>query len=908
MAQPEPPEPPVPDREGAAASASTSRSARPGASGSDDDPGILAERVAAIVGRVTESRRSAAIVVVVSLLVGLASLLWGLTIDVDTDLRALLPKSAPSVVALDVLEDRKGSGERFIVAIEAPTAEDADAMTVGLAEEIESWPETKEVSVIRDYTSLRNHALYFLELDQLEELRDELEAERKRAVAGVIGLGGEPIDPTKVGGGGWDDPGFDDLDWGPPPEEGDGDHEPGPEDKAGAADVEPFQLDRFLDEQREAMIDSSGLEANEVALIWPDENEDGEIEWVEEVGKAYTNEDGTVRTVQASLTKPATDVRFAKDVVERINARAAALIAGGISSQTRAEVVAAYNVSGEVDAILRDARRATWISATIVLTVLLVGFRRLRAILLIAVPMAVAIGLTLAVAKLSFGVLNALTVFLFAVLFGMGVDFSVHLYALRERQGDKADWAEVVRTHFRPLASTMMTTAGSLAVLSLAEFKAFREFGIISAIGVAICFVAALVLVPTLDTVLGPLRKAPPNPFRRRAKAIDPSPKRRKVLTVSRYVALLGFVVLSAFGAPRVEMEKDTRALKSDAMRAKASIAYGDTGGRCTKTLAFVADTPDDLDRVVDRMLEERHKLLPGAIDTGQSREPWVRDVYSLRTLMPQAQTRKARVISEIGTRTNNFLADLPDASEDAQKYTTHLEALERLSKSDPLRNDELPSWAVEPFRERDGRADRIAHACLNIAGYHIDELVAVRHRVDTIVEGTNVLPADSRLVFADLMELVERDIRRLPTIAFLVILLFIVLDLRKIGPAAACFATLGLGVCLVLAVMGLWPLKLNFFNLVVMPAVVGLGIDASIHLWHARERSTLTATGKASMLAAMTTIAGFSGLLAAEHAGLRSIGELGVVAIAICVGVAFLALYPIGRGGGGDPGGDRPS
>ncbi|EDM76211.1 hypothetical protein PPSIR1_07658 [Plesiocystis pacifica SIR-1] len=874
-------------------------------------PGGLTRRVAAMVAAASATRQRAAVTVLVAVLIAALAFWYGSSVAVNTDLRALLPKTAPSVAALDTLEARKGSAERFIVAIEAPTAEDAERMVTGLAETIEAWPETEELTVVRDYTSLRNHSLYFLELDQLEELRDELDAERKQAVARSmsLGLGGDDggdIDVNAVSvTGGWDDPGWDqELEWddtgGDEGEAGEDPPKPGPspEGVAGAADVEPFDLERFLDEQRQTLIDQSGLEAAEVDVIWPKENEQGEIEWEEEVGRSYSNDDGTVRTIQASLSKPATDVRFAQDVVGRVQARAAELVAEGVSAQTRAEVVAAYNVSGEVDTILRDARRATWISALSVLAVLLLGFRSFRAISLVGVPMAVAMGLTLAVAKLAFGELNALTVFLFAVLFGMGVDFSVHLFALRQRQGKEADWESVIAEHLRPLASTMATTSGSLAVLALAEFKAFREFGLISAVGVAICFVAALILVPAVDTLAGPLRARSLARAEAAAKA-EPSAKlerRRRWLVRGRAVLLAACAVVAVIGAPQLRMEKDTRALKSQAQKQKASIAYGSTGGRCSKTLAFVADTPEDLDTVVDRMLDERHELLPGAIDTGQSREPWVRDVYSLRTLMPIEQAAKAKVIAEVGSRTNDFLAELPDLDEEAQRHTTHLEALERLAKSDPLRQDELPSWAVEPFREQDGRADRIAHACLNIAGYHIDELIAVRGRVDDIVEGTTAQPADSRLVFADLMVLVEDDAQRLPVIALLVILLFIAFDLRDLKSTVACFATLGLGLVLVIAVMGLWPLRLNFFNLVVMPAVVGLGIDASIHLWHARERSTLAATGKASLIAALTTVAGFSGLLAAEHAGLRSIGEVGVVAIIVCVGVAFLALYPLGR------------
>ena len=361
---------------------------------------------------------------------------------------------------------------------------------------------------------------------------------------------------------------------------------------------------------------------------------------------------------------------------------------------------------------------------------------------------------------------------------------------------------------------------------------------------------------------------------------------------------LAGITIFSIFGAPKLEMEKDTREFKAKRVQTQNKIAYASTNNRCNKTLALVAATPEDLDRAVAALVAEQGQLLPGAIDTGEPRKPWVGEVYSLRTLMPTEQDAKAAVIAEVGSRTNDFLAELPDLDEEARSHQTHLEALERLTMANPLSTTELPDWAVDPFREKDGTTDRIAHACLDIAGYHIDELVAVRHRLDTLFDGIDVRAADSRLVFADLMELVEHDARRLPILAMLVILGLIAVDLRRVTPTLICFATLALGLALVLAVMGVWPLRLNFFNLVVMPAVIGLGIDASIHLWHGRERASLAATGKASILAGLTTVAGFSGLLSAEHAGLRSIGEVGVVAIVACVGVAFIALYPIGRSG----------
>ena len=878
----------------------------------EQQPGTAGRLCAELIAWITAGRgRSAAVLALLSIL-GIASGIYGSSIKVDTDLRRLLPESAPSVRALDVLEGRKGSSEGFVIAIEGPTAADANAMVLAVSEEVASWPETLSLTVERDYTPLRAHALYMLELSALEDLRDELGAERRRAVARAMGPGliEGGVDTSALvvgddwdsGGEGWDEGGEDEeLDWGSP---GEGEEPEGEQPEAESPEEEPVELGEFLREQRQSLIDEGTLEAEEIALIWPEENEQGEVPWDAHVGRPYAANEGTIRTIHASLSIPATDVQFAQDIVGRVERRAAKLHAEGGVAETRVQVVAAYNVSGPVNTILRDAKRATWISGSLVLVVLLVGFRSGRVLPLILVPMAVAMGLTLVVAKISFGQLNALTVFLFAVLFGMGVDFSVHLYAQREHQGREADWPSIVRAQLRPLASTMATTSASLLVLLLAEFKAFREFGAISAAGVLLCFVAALILVPAIDTLLGPLRRAPREAARERGeRPSTPGAPRASgfaaVFNKVRYVLLVLLAGVALYGAPKLAMEKDTRVLNasnaSDAKK-KQEISFRKTGGRY-KSLTLIAESSEELDLVVDRLLEleASEERLPGGIDTGEPRPPWIKEVYSLRTVMPTEQEAKAEVIKDIARQTNDLLAELPDLDEDARKYQTHLEALEHMSAADPLRVDELPPWTLEPFRETNDQAERIAHVYLRIAGWSIDELIAVRARLDELLAGTQIEAADSRLVFADLMTLVENDAKHIPLYALAVILAFIAFDLRRIPGTAACFFTLTLGVVLAVAIMGLWPLRLNFFNLVVMPAVVGLGIDASIHLWHARGKSSLGATGKASLLAALTTVAGFSGLLAANNAGLRSIGEVGVMAIVTCVGVAFLALYPVG-------------
>src|SRR5690606_13662584 len=85
----------------------------------------------------------------------------------------------------------------------------------------------------------------------------------------------------------------------------------------------------------------------------------------------------------------------------------------------------------------------------------------------------------------------------------------------------------------------------------------------------------------------------------------------------------------------------------------------------------------------------------------------------------------------------------------------------------------------------------------------------------------------------------------------------------------------------------------LNFYNLVVLPAVLGNGNDAGVHLVQRyREegpksiRRIMRTTGEHVAMASVTTMVGFGGLLLSFHPGLDSIGQLAV----ICVGATLLA------------------
>ena len=134
--------------------------------------------------------------------------------------------------------------------------------------------------------------------------------------------------------------------------------------------------------------------------------------------------------------------------------------------------------------------------------------------------------------------------------------------------------------------------------------------------------------------------------------------------------------------------------------------------------------------------------------------------------------------------------------------------------------------------------------------------------------------------------------------LTFFVVFLVVFLDFRSIKAALFVLAPLAIGVLWMGAVMFLFGMKLNFFNIVVLPSVIGIGVDNGVHIYHRYSEEgkgslyyVLKTTGLAITMTTLTTIVGYSGLILANHPGLNSIGDLAVIGISLTFVAAMLVL-----------------
>ncbi len=106
-------------------------------------------------------------------------------------------------------------------------------------------------------------------------------------------------------------------------------------------------------------------------------------------------------------------------------------------------------------------------------------------------------------------------------------------------------------------------------------------------------------------------------------------------------------------------------------------------------------------------------------------------------------------------------------------------------------------------------------------------------------------------------------------------------------------------GSVLMCGLLGLFHVALNPANLIVLPLILGIGVDDGVHVLHdyrmqTRRYRTSASTINAIMLTSLTTMIGFGSMILADHRGLASLGLVLVIGVGSCLFVSLVGLPAI--------------
>jgi hypothetical protein len=120
--------------------------------------------------------------------------------------------------------------------------------------------------------------------------------------------------------------------------------------------------------------------------------------------------------------------------------------------------------------------------------------------------------------------------------------------------------------------------------------------------------------------------------------------------------------------------------------------------------------------------------------------------------------------------------------------------------------------------------------------------------------------------------------------LVFIILLVF----WRKILAVGLVALPMALGLLSTAGIMGWAGVHLNIFNFIVLPMLVGIGLDDGIHVLRrfaelGRVPATLATTGRSILVTTLTTICGFGSLSLADYHVLQSMGLLAIAGVGAC-------------------------
>jgi len=241
-----------------------------------------------------------------------------------------------------------------------------------------------------------------------------------------------------------------------------------------------------------------------------------------------------------------------------------------------------------------------------------------------------------------------------------------------------------------------------------------------------------------------------------------------------------------------------------------------------------------------------------------------------------QADRTRQQAEQELRERTRDFLRQLREAAQTAPPTTAT-----------------LPANLRDRFLTRNG--DLIGYLYPTGSMYDAEFLRTFVEASREVSDGAIGFP----VLFEDHSRLITEGFGTALAVGAALVVLLLMLDLRHPGHTLLALVPVVAGSTWLLGLMVLLGLDFNFANLIAVPIVLGVGIDAGVHLVH-RYRlegedgmvTALSHTGRAILVASLTTMAGFGSLALASHRGMASLGVLLFLGVGSCL-VAALVLLP---------------
>jgi hopanoid biosynthesis associated RND transporter like protein HpnN len=608
----------------------------------------------------------------------------------------------------------------------------------------------------------------------------------------------------------------------------------------------------------------------------------------------------------------------------------------------------------ELLSIGRELRTVAVVSFVLFTAVVLVAFRSARVVLAVVASLLVSLVCCNAFAAATVRDLNQISATFNVLIIGLGGELEIHvcmryLELLRLGRSRREALLETAGTVGPSLFSSACTTAIGFIIFVLTDFTGVAQLGLVSAAGMFLSLASSFTVIPAVIALGAPPRPRGVGRPPRLMAALEHLPLRfaAPIRIAAVAVALAAVALL-----PRARFDYNLLNLRDPATESVQAF---------TDLLATATNTPWTIDVTAPglpsaRRLAGRLAALDIVART-RTIEDWIpadqdamREVLETASYVVPEEYRAAARPSDASQRAA-LAALAAEAARVAAGPGALAPAADRLHRAlvrftESLASEPSPTAALDrlaagvvgslPAQLRELRPlltpERVTLADLprDLSG----QMLAPDGRARVQVYGREDLSESAALGrFVDAVRALAPDaaggavwmvewgrvtwhaMTRALAIGMVCMVLFLVLLWRSAWDTVLAFFPLALAAVVTCAALVLLGQPFNFTNVIVLPMLVGMGVDNGVHLVH-RHRTApdeidvlASSTARAVFFAALTTVLSFGSLAFASHRGLASFGQmltLGVLVTLVCYVVVLPAVLEWDdrrRAGRGEPG-----
>ncbi|WDI30916.1 MMPL family transporter [Hyphococcus flavus] len=581
----------------------------------------------------------------------------------------------------------------------------------------------------------------------------------------------------------------------------------------------------------------------------------------------------------------------------------------------------------ELEAVTTGIGYSFLLSFILVSLLLLLCYRSIGMAVLTLLGLIVTLTFTSAFAAAFMGELNLVSVAFTVLLVGLGLDFAIHLFLhIQERRAAGQDNREALKGALHEVGPALALAGPTTALAFLSfvptKFDGIAQLGMIAAVGVIIALLVTMTYGPS---ALALFKSRPQQTANGRVRKVFDS-----ISKVSGPVAIatIALGVVALFLMPQVRFDADQMALRNP--NAQSVVGFN-----------LLFEDPQTLPYRLSRLVDSEDAAVETA--SAASALETVAAVRSLPDFVPDAQDEKLELI-DFGAGGIVLALDAAPGSVEGPPAADGIRALQ--GRLDEAYEDGAGARLAALLTEIDTSNEaQVAYLQENIFAYWPQLVSLLRAQmnadyvdIDTLPETlksrylsddgkwrVDIMPKGDVRDFKELDKFVDEVEAVIPDlaggayqarkagetisqamlqatgIAFGIISVFLWLLVRRLRTVLLMLFPLALAAVLTAATGVILNIPFNYANVIVLPLLIGIGVDSGIHLVMRQRQIAAgegiygTSTPRAVLFAALTTVASFGSLMLSPHRGTASMGELLSIAILftlICTLIVLPAAF----------------